>query len=149
LAPRAGLVRLGHEVGWEQGLCKVLLPSPMPQMSNPVCPVPLLWPVAPPPVYAYLCMFIFLLILFWGSGGGLQWLPMADSFGCVPAHFMDCLSCGRHHHCAWEVQWDRQVSLCMHPPVCFPSSPCWGGVRVCVWHGGRPMLVLTPAGSAP
>jgi hypothetical protein len=50
---------------------------------------------------------------------------------------------------AQGIRQDGLAFLCTQMPVCFPSSPCGGGVRACVWCGGRPVLVLTPVSSAP
>jgi hypothetical protein len=123
--------------GWEWGLCKVPPPSSMPRASNPVCAGSPLWPVAPPPVYVCQRTFIF-LISFWGNGSGPQsLLCMAGGFGCTLALYVQAspLCPG--------------ASIPVHACTCFPSSPCGGRVRVCVWLSGSPMSVLTPARSAP
>jgi hypothetical protein len=53
-------------------------------MSDPVCPGPTLWPIAPAPIYTRLYALIFLLIPFWGVVTGCS-LPMYGWQLCVLA----------------------------------------------------------------
>jgi hypothetical protein len=79
------------EVELRTGLCKAQLSSPMPRMSDPICPDPTHCPY-PFPMYTHLYTFIFPLIPFRGSASGLQPLPcMSGGFGCVLGPFYGLL----------------------------------------------------------
>jgi hypothetical protein len=121
-------------LGWSGLRCEVGLwmpLHPMPRTSDPVCPGPILQsiPPCPSPMYACLHKFIFPLISFRGSGGGLQLTPyVAGGIGCVLGPFLtDYLCYVRHYHC---TQWPASLWKCTL--VCFPSCPCEGRVRACV-----------------
>jgi hypothetical protein len=60
------------------------------------------------------------------------WLVSLDAYW---AHFMDCLSYGRCHHCAQGVWQDRPGSPCTR--VLFPPSLVWMGLgHACGMAGG-------------
>jgi hypothetical protein len=112
--------------GWEQGLHKAPPPhthSHTPGTSEPDCLGLMLRPVAPPPLPVY-----SVRVYSRRSGGGPQPLPcVAGSQDVCWVLSMDSLSYGRCSYCAQGPE-----SLCTSMPICFPSSPCGGGVRVSV-----------------
>jgi hypothetical protein len=129
---RLGPVAWGMRWGWEWGFHKAPLPHPTPGTSDPVCLGLILQPVTPS---LSLCMcacthLFFLSSLLGGVVTGRSCyhvqLVALEVYLTLP---MDFLSYGRHPPCT-----QGPTTLCTSAVVCFPSSPCGGGIRVWVWQ---------------
>jgi hypothetical protein len=106
-------------VGQEQDLCKAPLPPHTPGTNDPVCLGLILRPVTPPPFLCTLHMFILGEVAV-GYSHRHVWLAVQDLLGPLWISWL------------WQVflLCPEAGILCTGVPVCFPSSPCQGGVRV-------------------